>query len=76
MSHHNQQYPNGKLNAEDEGTLAIAIGVEEGLVRVDFGKPIGWFAVPADLAVEIAQSLLKHARQAAKERGQIITLTI
>jgi len=70
MSHHNQQYPDGKLNAEDEGVLAIAIGVEEGLVRVDFGKPVAWFAVPADLAKEIAQSLLKHARNAAKKRGR------
>lgn len=76
MSHHNQQYPDGKLNAEDEGALAIAIGVEQGLVRVDFAKPVGWFAMPADQAVEIAQSLLKHARNAATERGQILTLTI
>lgn len=55
------KYPFGKLNKDDEGALNIAIGIEGNTVRLDFGKPIDWFALPPGFALELAALLTKHA---------------
>lgn len=54
-------FPEGKLNASDEGELRMAISSSDGLVRIDFGKPVAWFAVPANQAKELAALLMRHA---------------
>jgi len=54
-------YPDGKLNASDEGELRMAVSSANGLVRIDFGKPIEWFAMPANQAKELAALLMRHA---------------
>jgi hypothetical protein len=55
------KYPFGKLNKNDEGALDMAIGVEGNTVRIDFGKPVAWFAMPPGFALELAGLLTKHA---------------
>lgn len=55
-------YSDGKLNEEDEGDLKMMLSSGDGVVRVDFGKPVGWFALPKGAAVALADELLKHAR--------------
>jgi len=40
------KYPYGKLDHTDEGEMTIAISSpEDGVARIDFGKPVLWFAV-------------------------------
>jgi hypothetical protein len=64
-------FPQGKLNADDEGALNIAISQEKGVVRIDFGKPIEWLAMPPDLAFDFASTILVHARRLKlDEEGQ------
>lgn len=57
------EFPNGKLNAADEGALAIAVGHEKGVVKLLFPKPVAWVGFTPEQAVDLAQDLLKHARQ-------------
>jgi hypothetical protein len=54
-------FPQGKLNADDEGALNIAIGQESGCVRIDFGKEVAWVGLDPDLAVAFAATIVKHA---------------
>lgn len=54
-------YPQGKLNADDEGGLRIAIGVKDGAIMVDFGKPTAWIGLDPGTAEALANNLLKHA---------------
>lgn len=61
----NEQYPRGKLNADDEGALAIAITVKDKTVIVDFGKPVNWLGLDADSARNLARTLLRRADEAA-----------
>ncbi len=39
------EYPEGKLNSDDEGEFQIAIGAVEGLVKIHFGTPLVWLAM-------------------------------
>jgi hypothetical protein len=62
-------FPQGKLNQDDEGGIQIAIGSDSGAVRIDFGKPTAWFALPPDEALALASVIVKHA-MALKRRTQ------
>jgi hypothetical protein len=61
-------FPEGKLNEEDEGGLMMAISIESGNVRIDFGKPIAWFAIPPDQALALASVIVGRAME-IKARG-------
>ena len=54
-------FPDGKMNATDEGELRMAVSSANGLVRIDFGKPTAWVAFPANQAKELAALLMRHA---------------
>lgn len=58
------EFPQGKLNDDDEGELHMGVAYDklDGIVRVDFGKPVAWLGLPPPQAVALAQLLLKHAR--------------
>lgn len=58
------EHPAGKLNADDAGAVAMAVGVENHRVILRFPKPIAWVGMTGDEAFELAQSLLRHARNA------------
>lgn len=58
------EYPQGRLNADDAGALAMQIGVESGKVVVRFPKPVAWFGMSPDEAMELASAIVKHARAA------------
>lgn len=32
-----------------------------GLVRIEFGKPVAWLAMPRENAVELAKAILRHS---------------
>jgi|HubBroStandDraft_5_1064220.scaffolds.fasta_scaffold2060319_2 hypothetical protein len=54
-------YPDGKLNEHDEGGLMMAISVENGNVRLDFGKPVVWFALDPNSALALAAAITGKA---------------
>lgn len=55
------RYPDGSLGADDEGELAMRMARDErGYVHIDFGKPVTWFALPREQAIEFAKLMLKH----------------
>jgi hypothetical protein len=71
------QFPEGKLNANDEGEIAIAIAAdpETGRVIIDFGpEPVAWIGFSPEQAVDLAQTLLKKASDASvgKFLGKLI----
>lgn len=58
------EYPDGRLNPDDAGAVAFAIGVEEGRVVLRFPKPVVWLGMTGDEALGLAQVLMQHARRA------------
>ena len=61
------EYPDGKLNALDEGALAVMVGHENGKVVMQFHHPVRWIGFTPQQAVEIAQDMIKQARAIATE---------
>ena len=53
------RHPNGRLNADDEGEIKIAIAADpaKGVVVIDLGKPTAWVGFTPEQAVEIADLL-------------------
>jgi hypothetical protein len=53
------RFPQGVCNPQDEGELAFAMAVDHRakLLRIEFGKPVGWLAMPLREAREF-QALL------------------
>lgn len=68
------EYPNGKLNKDDAGALAYAVGVENSKVVIKFPKPVAWIGMTGDEAFELAQCLLRHARNAGVTAPLIIRI--
>lgn len=66
------EYPDGKLNANDEGALALVIGENQGKVIIRFPKPVSWIGFTPDQAIDIAQTLISHARKC----GSVVPLVI
>jgi hypothetical protein len=56
-------FPQGKLNDHDEGGLKIGVAYDklDGIVRVEFGKPVAWLGLPPPEAIELGKLLLRHA---------------
>ncbi len=56
------KYPQGSYGRHDEGELQFGVARDSyGNVRVDFGKPVAWMALPPATAIELAKLLLRHA---------------
>lgn len=55
------RYPQGKLNDQDDGQLAVAIGHERGNVVLNFYKPVKWIGMPPEQALGLARLLVTHA---------------
>ncbi len=56
-------HPQGRLNADDQGGLRMAIAADprNGIVRVEFGKPVAWLGLDRATALALADNLRKHA---------------
>ena len=54
------KFPEGKLNENDEGELKLMISHDEQNLRLDFGKPIAWCAMPKAQALQFAFAILEH----------------
>lgn len=56
------EYPHGKINPDDEGALNVGVAADGmGNVHVDFGKPVSWFTMPSEQAINFAKLILTHA---------------
>lgn len=53
------RFPQGMLNADDEGELIIAVGLDQGKIIVHFGKEVAWFGLDADSAEAFANNILQ-----------------
>lgn len=57
-------YPAGKLNADDEGGLKIAIADDgRGNIIINFGKEVAWIAMSKVQAIEFANLIIDKAEQ-------------
>jgi len=59
------RYPQGPAYEDDEGNLHLTVvaNKEKDIVRMDFGKPVGWIGMSKVEAIEMAGMLLKQARE-------------
>ena len=58
------KFPDGKISDDDEGelTLGVAYDKVDGLVRIEFGKPVAWLALDPPAAIQFAETILRKAR--------------
>lgn len=59
------RFPDGIDGADDEGELQLAVAADLGsnLLRIVFGKPVGWLALPKIQAIGFAELIAKRARE-------------
>ena len=58
-------FPRGQADEHDEGELRLAIASDRanGIVRIEFGKPIAWLGLPVSEARDLAAMLLEKAAE-------------
>lgn len=56
-----KRFPDGKMNADDEGEIQFGVLNNGSEVIIDFGKPVAWLGMPPVLARQLAELLTKHA---------------
>lgn len=62
------EFPDGRINEHDQGAVAVAIGHQQGRVTMQFPKNLNWIGFTADQAIDIANSLIEHARKAGSSK--------
>lgn len=64
-----REYPDGRIAADDDGTLTFKIGsdADKGVVIIQYSMPTAWVGMRPQQAIELAQALIKHARAIATE---------
>jgi hypothetical protein len=55
-------FPRGKLNADDEGGLMLAITVRDQTLHIEFGKPVAWLAMSCDEAIRFAELIIQRTQ--------------
>jgi hypothetical protein len=69
-------FPEGQLNKSDEGAIQFGITAKDGKVILDFGTPVAWVGMSAQQAADLASVLLTRAREAGRQKGEMVTITI
>jgi hypothetical protein len=54
------RFPQGKLNEYDEGELRLAMGVTNGKLVMNFGKPVSWVALTKEEVKGLIEFLEKR----------------
>ena len=62
------EYPDGRLNANDEGAVSVVIAHQGGKVVMQFPKSLNWIGFTPEQAIEIAETLVQHARACGCQR--------
>lgn len=60
------EFPQGKMNEDDEGELRLAVATRDGKVIIVFGASVAWMAMPPEDAKALAECIIKHADEAAE----------
>jgi len=68
------EFPDGRLNKHDEGAIGVAIGHEGGKVVMQFPSTVTWIGFTPNQAMELAQSLIEHAKKAGITAPFTLTL--
>lgn len=55
------EFPEGKLTQTDEGEIQMAVGVHNGKIVIDFGKPTQWVGMNYEQAMALSGSLRDKA---------------
>ena len=56
------KFPDGQLSPDDEGELTMGVAHDsKGNVILNFGKPCDWIAMPPEMAIQLATTILRHA---------------
>lgn len=60
-----REYPRGKIEPGDEGALEVAIYADHanGVVVLDFPKPVHWFALEGDKVDQLIEVLKKRREE-------------
>jgi len=58
-----RNYPRGKLSADDEGQLCIAVTVKDKTLIVDFGKPVAWIGLDKATALALAETIKRRCNE-------------
>ena len=60
-----RKWPGGRTSADDDGQLAFAISHDEktGEVAFEFGKPVGWFSMSPQTAIDVSLNLYEVANK-------------
>lgn len=56
------EFPQGKLEKQDEGEIKFGICIYQGKVMLNFGKPCTYVGFDPQLAVQVATIMMKHAQ--------------
>ena len=56
------QFPHGKLNPQDEGSIEVGIATDyqKGVIVIQYPKPVKWLAMPLKEATEFRDLLNRH----------------
>jgi hypothetical protein len=59
-------FPHGKLAPDDKGGINVALSAFKApdgrhMVRIDFGAPVDWLALPREQALVFGHTLIKFA---------------
>jgi hypothetical protein len=68
------EYPNGRLNGDDAGALAMAVGINNGKVVLQFPKPVSWIGMTPDETIGLAELLVKRARESGATKPLTVTI--
>jgi hypothetical protein len=68
------EFPDGKLDASDEGATAVSIGHDQGRVIIQFPNPTKWIGFTGDEAIGMAKALIHHAKEAGLTKPFTIEL--
>jgi hypothetical protein len=62
-------FPDGKIDETDDGGLNMAILADSknGIVRLEFGKPVAWIGIPPDVARKLGAMLIQKANELDEE---------
>lgn len=66
------QYPRGKLCADDDGKCQLGVTTSDRTVIIEFDRPMTWVGMSGDQAMELANVLIKRAREAGLSKPATI----
>lgn len=58
-----RNYPRGQIAPDDEGEFELAVGVENGTVKIVFGKPVTWIGFGPVEAKAFGERLIQLAKE-------------